>query len=77
MSAYAQVDGQPNTAAMLIAAVTQQTHSNFERRRLMPAVGAYARPLALRSRKAAAAIHRVDFRFRVLVVRVSRALLAV
>jgi hypothetical protein len=40
MSAYAQVDGQPNTAAMLIAAVTRQTHSNFERRRLMPAVGA-------------------------------------
>ena len=36
MSAYAQVDGQSNTTAMLIAAVTQQTYSNFERRRLMP-----------------------------------------
>jgi hypothetical protein len=48
----------------------------WERRRLMPAVGAYARPLAVRSRKAVAAIPRVDFR-RVLVVRVSRMLLAV
>jgi hypothetical protein len=28
----------------------------WDRRRLMPAVGAYARPIALRSRKAAAAI---------------------
>jgi hypothetical protein len=43
----------------------------------MPAVGAYARPLAVRSRKAAAAIPRVDSRPRVLVVRVKKALLAV
>jgi hypothetical protein len=49
----------------------------FESRCLMPAVGAYARPLARRSRKAAAAIRRVDSRPRVLVVRVSRALPAV
>jgi hypothetical protein len=39
MSAYAQVGGQPNTPAMLIAAVTRPTHSNCKRRRLMPACG--------------------------------------
>jgi hypothetical protein len=59
-----------------LPAVTRPIHGNFKRRRLMPAVGAYARPLA-RSRKAAAAIHRDDFRRRVFVVRVTRALLAV
>jgi hypothetical protein len=40
-------------------------------------VVAYARPLARRSRKAAAAIPRIDFRLRVLVVRISTVLLAV
>ena len=39
MSAYAQVGGQPNTPAMLIAAVTRLIHSNCKRRRLMPACG--------------------------------------
>jgi len=48
-----------------------------ESRYLMAAVGAYARPLARRSRKAAAAIPRIDFRLRVLVVRISSLLLAV
>jgi hypothetical protein len=48
----------------------------FESRRLMAAVGAYARPLTRRSRKAAAAIPRVDSRRRVLVVQARTALLA-
>jgi hypothetical protein len=51
--------------------------SKFERRRLMPAAGAYARPPALRSRKAAASIPRVDSRHRVLVVCSKNVLLAV
>src|SRR5262245_57951720 len=52
-------------------------HDGTESRRLMAAVGAYARPLARRSRKAAAAIRRSDFRPRVLVVRTSTVLVAV
>jgi hypothetical protein len=51
--------------------------SHPQHRRLMPAVGAYARPFVVRSRKAAAAIRRVDFRRRVLVVQTSKTLLAV
>jgi hypothetical protein len=63
--------------AMLIWCPDAARHGKCERCRVMPAAGAYARPLALRSRKAAAAIHRVDFRHRVLVVRARVALLAV
>ena len=51
--------------------------ANLESRRLVAVVGAYARPLTRRSRKADAAIPRIDSRLRVFVVRASRALLAV